>query len=348
MQKEKHLLVLRFSALGDVAMTVPVLQAFVQQHPNTRITVVTRPFFKPLFAELSNVSVFEADLKGEHKGVFGLFKLFKTLKTLKVDGVADLHNVLRSNMLKLYFKIGGFDFAQLDKGRAEKKAFISAKNNKLKPLKTMHERYADVFRSLGFSLKLSDACILPKREISASTEKIFSSADKKYVGIAPFAAFQGKMYPLDLMEEVVSMLNSKGNIQMLLFGGGSKEKEKLDSWDATYANATSVVGKFSFEEELALISNLNVMLAMDSGNAHLAALYGVQTVTLWGVTHPYAGFYPFQQDLNNALLADREMYPLVPTSIYGNKMPEGYEAVMRTISSEAVVHKMELLITSLK
>ena len=90
-----------------------------------------------------------------------------------------------------------------------------------------------------------------------------------------------------------------------------------------------------------LISNLDLMLSMDSGNAHLAAMYGVPTVTLWGVTHPYAGFYPFAQPMENALLADREQYPLVPTSVFGRKMPEGYEGAIATIQPFQVVEKIE-------
>lgn len=84
------------------------------------------------------------------------------------------------------------------------------------------------------------------------------------------------------------------------------------------------------------------MLSMDSGNAHLAAMYGVPTVTLWGVTHPYAGFAPFNQEAH-CLLSDRKLYPAIPTSVYGNEVPEGYQEVMRTIIPEEVVAKIQKL-----
>ncbi len=82
------------------------------------------------------------------------------------------------------------------------------------------------------------------------------------------------------------------------------------------------------------------MLAMDSGNAHLSAMFAVPTITLWGVTHPFAGFYPFAQQSTNALLANRENYPLIPTSVYGNKFPPGYEKAMKTILPDDVVQKV--------
>lgn len=344
MASEKHLLVIRMSALGDVAMTVPVLLALQQQHPQLKITVLTRAFFKPLFSQLKNVHIYEADVKGKHKGVLGLYQLYKELKSLKIDAVADLHNVLRSKILKFYFSSGGIPVVQIDKGRGEKKDLTAAKNKKFIPLKTTHQRYADVFNVIGFPVVLKKTPLLAKEPLSKNTQEILGTVTKKRIGIAPFAAFSGKMYPLLLMEQVVENLAASGKYTIILFGGGQKEKETLALWQNKFKNTLNVSGKFSFQEELSLISQLDVMLAMDSGNAHLAANYNIPVVTLWGVTHPYAGFYPFGQPSENALLSDRHKYPLIPTSIYGNKFPEGYENVMETISPASIIAKIEELV----
>ena len=342
MSTNKHLLVMRLSAMGDVAMTVPVISALVKQYPDVQVTILTRDFLKPIFSQLPNVKVYVADIRGKHKGLLGLRKLYKELKALKIDAVADLHNVLRSNILKTYFKLGGFDFAQIDKGRAEKKALTALVNKVFKPLKTTHQRYADVFAALNLPLDLEDSSFLPKRPLSENSRQLLVSGNGKYIGIAPFAAFEGKMYPLDLMEQVISQLSQTNKI--LLFGGGEKERRQLEAWEKQFPNIVSIPGKLSFNEELDLISNLDVMLAMDSGNAHLASLFGIPTVTLWGVTHPYAGFYPFGQDMENALLANREKFPLIPTSIYGNKMPDGYSEAMWTILPGDIIRKINTIL----
>ena len=339
-QKIAHLLVIRLSAMGDVAMTVPVLSALTHQYPELKITILTRAFFKPMFSQLSNVTVYEADVKGKHKGVFGLWKLFKELKALQIDAVADLHNVLRSNVLKKYFGWSGIPFVQIDKGRKEKEALTTDKNKVFRPLKTTHERYADVLRKLGFSLEISKTTLLSKQILSDKAQKIIGRDTKKWIGIAPFAAFKGKMYPLDLMEEVIQKLNNIEKYKILLFGGGRNEIKQLDVLSDKYSNAISVAGQFTLEEELSIISNLDIMLAMDSGNAHLSAMFSIPTVTLWGVTHPYAGFYPYGQDSENAILADREKFPLIPTSVYGNKFPKGYEKVMEIIDPDKVAQKI--------
>ena len=344
MEKSKHLLVIRLSAMGDVAMTVPVLVALLRQYPDLRITVLTRGFFKPLFSQIPNLNIYEAEVKGKHSGVFGLFRLYRELKQLEIEAVADLHNVLRSNILKMFFKLSGYPFLQIEKGRREKKALTAYENKLFKPLKSTHERYAEVFKVLGYPLELSETSILPKRMPSLKAKQLLSLEYKKYIGIAPFAAFEGKMYPLDLMEEVVTVLSASNTTQVIFFGGGKREQEILEEWESKYSNSISILGKLTFDEELELISNLDIMLAMDSGNAHLAALFGVPTVTLWGVTHPHAGFYPFHQPIENALLADREKYPLIPTSVYGNKMPENYKDAMQTIAPKEVIAKICSLI----
>lgn len=325
-------------------MTLPVISAFVTQYPDVKITVLTKAFFKPMFAQFQNLSVFEADVQGEHKGVFGLWKLYKKLSTLEINAVADLHNVLRSKVLKRYFRFEKIPVFQIDKGRPEKKALTRKKDKVFRPLKTTHDRYADVFAAMGFPIDLTKAKSLAREELTEKMLALIGRENKKWLGIAPFAAFEGKMYPLELIEKVIAILNSSANYKLLLFGGGNLEKGKLQQFENKYENCTQVVDKLTFSEELALISNLDGMLSMDSGNGHLAAMYGVPVITLWGVTHPYAGFYPFGQDANNALLADRKRFPLIPTSVYGNKMPDGYEKAMETISPETVVEKVRRIL----
>ncbi len=330
--------------MGDVAMSVPVIAGIVKKYPHVKITVLTKAFTAPIFSDIPNVSIFKADVKGRHKGVLGLWKLYKELKALQFDAVADIHNVLRSSILKQFFKLSSIPFIQLDKGRAEKKALTDPNRCVFKPLKTTFERYADVFGLLGYPILKSEMVTLPKKPLPANVDNLLIGEGRLLIGIAPFAAFQGKMYPLDLMKKVVSHLDSTEQYKILLFGGGAKEVEVLTSWEKEFNTCINVAGKLSFSQELSLLSNLKLMLAMDSGNAHLAAMYAVPTVTLWGATHPYAGFYPFGQSIENAVLSNRKQYPAIPTSIYGNKVPEGYEDVMRTIAPEDVVKKIQLIL----
>ena len=339
-KKQTHILVIRLSAMGDVAMTVPVLKAVLREHSSVKITVLTKPFMAPIYSDIKGVSVHMALVKDKHKGVFGIYKLFKELKALQITAVADLHNVLRSKILIIFFRLAGIKVVQIDKGRAEKKALTRWENKVLSPLKTTHQRYIKVFSDLGFTTNLKSTDILDKKELSKSI--LAKVKDPDCIGIAPFAAFKGKMYPLSLMEEVIASLSKKNSV--VLFGGGPKEKALLEEIASKYEQVINMAGVLSFKDELSLISNLRLMIAMDSGNAHLAAMYGVPTITLWGLTHPYAGFAPFAMPDHYSLLSDLEKFPLIPTSVYGNKFPEGYLNVMNTILPTTVVKKVETVL----
>lgn len=337
----KHILVIRLSAMGDVAMTVPVLRAFSLQYPETKITVVSRPFFKPFFDGIPNVNFFGVDLNKRHKGFLGLTRLFFDLRKLKIDAVADLHNVLRSKVVRTFFSLSGKKVAATDKGRAAKKALTRFENKIFEPVKAMVDRHCTTFEKLGFPIDLSNPQFPEKATLSAEIIAITGDKLKNWIGIAPFAQYQGKVYPIDLMQKVIDELAENQSQTIFLFGGGEREIKLLNELQNQHANVIVLAGKLKFKQELEVISNLDVMLSMDSGNAHIAAMLGVTVITLWGATHPYAGFKPFNQPDDFCLTSDREKFPLLPTSIYGNKKVAGYEDVMRTILPEVIVEKIK-------
>lgn len=320
-------------------MSIPVIRALTEKHPECKITVLSKPFFKPLFDKIPQVSFFAAQVNTKHKGILGLFKLYRELKKEKITHVADFHNVLRSKILRTLFIFNGNPCICINKGRTEKKALTRTKNKIFKQLKTSHQRYAEVLNKLGFNLDLSNPTLIEKKKLSEKITIITGLKTDTWIGIAPFAAFKGKVYPLQLMEEVIKEMASKG-FKIFLFGGGKHEVKILNTIEKTYKNVINLAGQLSFKEELEVISKLDLMVSMDSGNAHLAAMQQVKTITLWGVTHPYAGFAPFHQPDDYCLISDLEKYPKIPCSIYGNKVINGYENVMETISPDRVIEKI--------
>ena len=326
----RSLVVLRFSALGDVALTIPVLLAFSEAYPDVRIVLCTRPRFTPLFETLAHVDVISADLEGAHKGLLGLYRLHKHLHKARPVCIVDLHNVLRTKVLKIFNGFRSTPFYVLDKGRSEKRELIRSPQQVWRPLAHTTERYAEVFGAAGFPVQLQEHHILQKRPIQDALLRRMLSG-QILIGIAPFAAYAAKSYALEQMEEVIAWLNTKPNCKILVFGGGREEAQGVAPWEERYSNCLNLIGTYDFSEELNLISGLDLMISMDSGNGHLSAIFGVPTLTLWGVTHPYAGFAPYSQPSSNNLLADRSRYPEIPTSVYGNRCPDGYENAINTI-----------------
>lgn len=333
--KAVHLIVLRFSAFGDVAMMLPVLRTLFSFYPHLQLTLVTRSAFVPVFQEFTQLQVLAFDPKGRHKGMKGIMQLFREIKALKPDGIVDLHGVLRTHVLRVLAFINGLKFRQINKGRRAKKQLTRSRNKVFQPLTPTIYRYADVFRKMGFPIDLKQHQFPPKPLLPKEFSDRFPDANTKWIGIAPFASFEGKRYPLDLMQQVVAYLQR--DHQVFLFGAGNKEKEQLAVWENAYPKVYSMAGKHPLADELALIAQLDVMLSMDSANAHLATNYNIPVITLWGVTHPFAGFAAWGQAEEHNLMADREQFPLIPTSVYGNKWPQGYEKAFRTITPKKVI-----------
>ena len=330
--------------MGDVAMIVPVLRAFSVQYPQAKITVVSRSFFKPFFSDIENLHFFEIDVKQKHKGFIGLLRLFSELKQQNITHFADLHNVLRSKIVRSLFRFTGIPVAFVNKARKEKKELTRLENKIFKPLKPMTERHAEVFRQLGFPIDLNQP-VFPKKTI-LSQEILSISGEKNvaWIGIAPFAQYDSKVYPLDLMQDVIDILANQKQYKIFLFGGGATEIIKLKQLQKQHLNVILVAGNLSFQNELALISNLDLMVSMDSGNGHIAAMLGVKVLTIWGATHPYAGFVPFHQPIENSLIPDRNQFPGLPTSIYGNKKVANYENAMRSIAPAKIVSSVQSLL----
>jgi ADP-heptose:LPS heptosyltransferase len=332
----QHILAFRFSALGDTAMTVPVMNLLLQQYPQLEVTFVSQPMMRPLFEGIERLHFFPADIKKEYTGITGLYKLSQRLKKeVNADAIADLHDVVRTKLLRFYMM--GTRTAVIDKGRKEKEELIRPVNKILRPLKTTFERYADVLKELGLPVRLDVKAGIMHRSPNTT---LIPGADDAHVliGVAPFAKHNAKMYPPDKMKQVVKLIARRNDVKILLFGGPA-EADVLEQWERDIPHVHSLAGKMKFAGELMVISQLDVMVSMDSANMHLASLYGVPVISIWGGTHPYLGFYGWGQSFGDAVQLD---LPCRPSSVFGNKdcPVHGKEGCMQGITPEMIVERV--------
>lgn len=338
-----RILVVRFSAIGDVAMTIPVIYSLAEQYPQHEVVVLSRAALQPLFQGLPpNVSFVSADLKGKHRGFAGLNRLYAELKAMRFDFVADLHDVLRSKYLRFRFQLSGIPVASICKGRAGKKALVRRRHKELEMQESSFSRYSDVLAKLGLPVQLNFTSIYGegKGDFSQISSITGSKGDVRWIGIAPFAKHTGKIYPLELQEQVVAHFAADPLVKVFLFGGGKEEQSVFDVWLKKYPSVVSMIGKLNMGTELILMSHLDVMLSMDSANMHLASLVNIPVVSVWGATHPYAGFMGWNQLLTNAVqLTDLSCRPC---SVYGQKPCfRGDYACLREMKPEQVIGKLE-------
>lgn len=296
------ILAYRFSAFGDVAMTAPVFREFLEQNPDVELIFVSRKNFSALFDDIPNLKFKGIDLD-DYKGFLGLRRLAKELiQEFQPDYIADLHDVIRTKVLKRIFKTKGYKLSVIDKGKEEKEELTDVWNLDKKKLKSNVERYADVFRDLGFKVLLSH-------------QYRTKVTEKSGIGLAPFAQHHGKMLPLEKSFELAKILSQ--NHKVYFFGGGKNETEILQQWQNQIPNTESLAGKLSLKEELKKISELQTMISMDSANMHLASLVGTRCISVWGSTHHFAGFLGYGQSVDD--IVEVKDLTCRPCSVFGDK-----------------------------
>ncbi|MCE1199462.1 MAG: glycosyltransferase family 9 protein [Marinilabiliales bacterium] len=319
----KKILVFRLSAMGDVALTVPVLRSVLESDPDLHITLVTKQFFAPFFFGIPRLKLYFPKLDGKHQGFRGLVRLYRDLKKYgPFEQVVDLHAVLRTYVVTTLFRLSGTPVFTINKGRGEKNRLIRTK--KIRFLKHSMQRYVDVFEKAGILTSIGKAPY-----IDYSTEA-FQNA-RSYllgkipekgmlkIGLSPFANTEPKIWGLDNFKQLISLINAQHKAVFFLFGGGEKEIRLLKQLEEHAENIHLIAGKFTLSEEIAMIRMLDLMIAMDSSNMHLASLSGIRTLSIWGGTHPAFGFSAIGQPAEYHIQPPEGILSCRPCSVFGGK-----------------------------
>ena len=349
----KNVLIMRFSAIGDVAMCIPVIYSAASQNPRITFTVMTQPFLQNLFINAPrNIKFLPIDIKGDHHSFRNLIKFAREIPDGEYDTVIDLHNVIRSRILGYILSIKGAKVYVLDKQRKERKRIVKG-IGPLTPLAAVTSRYRETIMESGIFFKESffslfeltppdmsqfDNLIWSSRKFATLTQPDGASAYKYFIGIATFAAHERKILPVAKMEQVVRELSKRGDTYVYLFGGKGKEEAILRSWGNLYPNVISMVGRTDLSGELALMSTLDLLISMDSANMHFASLVNTRVISIWGATHPYTGFLGYNQRYEDAIQLDMICRPC---SIYGKeKCKLGKTECLEGINPEMILQRV--------
>ena len=331
---------MRFSALGDVAMLAPVVREYAARHTDDELWVMSKPFHAPLFEGMApNVYFLAKDPKKDYKGIRGLYRLFRELNAMHFDLVIDEHDVLRTKFLRKLFRLHGYKVSHINKHRSLRRKITAPEGKKeLFRLPTAFENYSEALGASSEELRVKSEEFKLRGEKEDVSEECQSKGNSNSslltlnsslkIGLAPFAAHAGKIYPVERMERVIELLiERRPDCRIILFGGGGKEREQMTAWAERYSNvelASTLSEELrvktlhsSLYYELQLMKTLDVMVSMDSGNMHMASLMGTRVVSIWGATHPWAGFLGWGQ--SEADCVQRHDLKCRPCSIYGNK-----------------------------
>jgi ADP-heptose:LPS heptosyltransferase len=335
-----RLLVIRASAMGDVALVTPVLKGLLDKYPDVEVVMLTRSTFKPFFSESPRLKIFTPDFKDRHKGIAGIFRLYNDIKkTYNIDYVIDIHDVLRSKILRTLFRAGGTPVSVIDKGRKEKKALITGKR-KIQ-LKHSVIRYCDAFRKAGFPVEPSEKQSIAVKTDTPAASEVVKSFRTINIGIAPYALHLLKMWPEENMIRLMKMISEDRDVCFVLFGGRD-EASRLENIKELVPGTVNIAGKLDLESELAIMSRLSFMIAMDSSNMHMAALTGTKLISIWGGTDPFGGFGAWMQPDNYAVRISVDELTCRPCTIFGKgECKRGDFACMNWLTPELVFEKIK-------
>lgn len=310
-------LITRFSALGDVVITVPLVRAVASSYPDDRFLMLSQPFAADLFSDMPpNLFFVPIDIRNRYKGLKGMFRVFRMLQKEQVDVVCDLHAVHRTHLLDFLYSFR-IPVYRVSKDRKGKKKLVRRWWKKRVPLKPTLERYRDVFLKAGYAVNHVDLLqSLPPVGLHLERmEGLYGKKEGVWLGVAPFAKHKGKRYPQALMEQVLEQFASRSYVRVFLFGGGPEETAIMQAWKQRY-HFVVIPEMRGLKHDLELMNSLDGLLSMDSANMHLGSLANTKVFSLWGATHPFAGFIPWNQPESYRLQLDLSCRPC---SVYGRK-----------------------------
>jgi ADP-heptose:LPS heptosyltransferase len=348
----KKILVLRFSAMGDVVLLLPVIQSLIKTYPDIELTIVTRPKFASFFTDMERVIPFPADVDYTYSGIFGIRDLFgKLLRKASYDVVMDMHDHIRTIVLRNLFKIFGVPVIVFEKGRNEKHTFTKRENKKTIPLAHTVDRYRFAFEKAGYPVVIDPPPYFTIKESTDSQLEEWLQKNSlikrgKWIGIAPFAKHATKIWPTENYSKVIEQIIQKEDVKFFLFGGGEKDMKFFESLKARFPEHCIVAAdQLKIKQEVALMKQLDLMLCVDSSNMHLAALMGIPLLSIWGGTHADVGFGPYGKGEESILQVSREDLPCRPCSVYGKeKCYRGDFACLHRITPELVISRMQQLL----
>ncbi len=319
--ERRAVLVSRFSALGDVAMTLPSVYDACLANPDVEFYFLTRHHPAQVFINRpTNLTMATVNLDN-YKGVAGMWRLARALRSrYGITDFVDLHDVTRTKLLRLFMRLAGVRVHYIDKGRRAKAELTRRHEKVLVQLKPMTERYRDVFYRAGIALA-NDFTTLwgdgrgdPADFASVTPPK---RDGERWLAVAPFAKHKGKIYPIELLERVIEHFDRIGGVKIFIFGFGDAEDQIIARLARRYPSVVNMAAaRLGIAAELSLLSHCDVMLSMDSANMHLASLVGLRTVSVWGATHPYTGFLGWGQRTRDVVQLDMTCRPC---SVFGDK-----------------------------
>ncbi len=321
-------LVIRFSSIGDIVLTTPIVRCLKQQVDEAEVHFLTKPAFESLVKYNPNID----------KVLLLKKKLSDTIKEINqesYDYIIDLHKNLRTFVIKNKTKILSFSFTKLN---FEKWLIVNFKINLL-PDKHIVERYFEAVKlfDVTYDGKGLEIIIQPEKEVNIS--EIFPNNTEKFIAVAVGAKHETKRIPEKLLLEILQ----KKNIPIILLG------DEYDSKIADYLKNSindsriyNACGEFDILQSASIVKQSSLVITADTGLMHIAAAFSKKIISIWGNTIPQFGMYPFTTKENFAIFEVKNLSCRPCSKLGFKKCPKGHFKCMNNQNKSDIIKQVEL------
>ena len=326
-------LILRFSSIGDIVLTTPVVRCLKKQMPSAEIHYLVKPQFKTVIEHnpyIDKIHLLQQDWEA----------MIDSLKEEKFDHIIDLHHNLRTLRIKKALKLPATSFNKLN---IEKFIFVKLKWNVMPKGVHIIDRYLETVAQFGVRNDGDGMDYFIPKEEEVQSKDIPASHQLGFVSIVIGASFYTKKLPVYKLQE----LCSKINFPIILLGAKEEFKEGEEISKVDPVKIYNACGKFSLNESADLVRKSRVVIAHDTGLMHIAAALKKQVIAIWGSTTPSFGMVPYYgskfmathaQPYDNIQVLKLWCRPC--TKMGRNKCPQGHFKCMKKIDLDEVVQRV--------
>lgn len=329
--KAKKILILRFSAIGDIVLTTPVLRSLKKAHPDWEIHYFTKPGYKDILLHnphVDHIHTLEAQLRPQ----------LAALRKENFDFILDLHHNLRTLRIKLAL---GLPSASVDKQNIQKYRLVRFKQKHIR-IPHIVQRYGETLQHLGLELDAGGLEFhLPEEKEEWAQNRILEAAQNReksdWIAVVLGATFATKRWIPDSLVKVLRRLNRP----VLLIGGKDslREGEQIMQKLPDSIPLLNAVGRYDLLGAAALMKQCQEVITHDTGFMHIAAAFGMKVHSIWGNTVPELGMTPYQTP--HTLIEQKGLSCRPCSKIGFDRCPKGHFRCMQDITPDQVLQAME-------
>jgi len=326
-------LIIRFSSIGDIVLTTPVVRCLKKQVPGAVVHYLIKPQFKMVME--ANPYIDKFHVLHEDWGL-----MLDELKGEGFDYIIDLHHNLRTLRVKKALKVPSFSFNKLN---IEKLVFVKLKWNVM-PKVHIIDRYLETVASLGVKNDGEGMdYFIPENE-RVSLHDIPASHHAGFISMVIGASFYTKKLPVYKLQELCQKINHP----VILLGAEEERAEGEAIASVDPIKVYNACGKFSLHESADLVRQSKVVIAHDTGLMHIAAALRKQVIAVWGSTTPSLGMVPYYgQNFLQRMpppsddVQVHKLWCRPCTKIGRHKCPQGHFKCMKNIDIDLLVENVE-------